>query len=69
MRRRLRDMQGAGDLVEAVATATGIKAAVDLVSKATGKDCGCARRRDKMNQIMPFRGGQDGVHADQARAE
>jgi len=65
MRKRLREMQGAGDLVEAITAATGIKRAVETVAKVTGKDCGCARRRDKMNRLIPFRGGQDGVQRDQ----
>ena len=69
MRKRLREMQGAGDLVEAITAATGIKRAVETVAKVTGKDCGCARRRDKMNRLIPFRGGQDGVQRDQDRTQ
>jgi hypothetical protein len=69
MRRKLREMQGAGDLVEAITAATGIKRAVETVAKVTGKDCGCARRRDKMNRLIPFRGGQDGVQRDQDRTQ
>ena len=57
---------GLGDVVEAVTKATGIKAATEAVAKATGKDCGCKRRRDKLNEMFPFRGGRDGVHTDQA---
>ena len=60
----LKRMDGLGDLVEAVTTATGIKRAVETVAKVTGKDCGCARRRDKMNRLIPFRGEQDGVQRD-----
>jgi hypothetical protein len=56
---------GLGDVVEAVTKATGIKAATEAVAKATGKDCGCAKRRDKLNKIFPFRGGRDGVQSDQ----
>lgn len=47
-------MRGAGDLVEAVTTATGIKAVVDKVSKATGKDCGCGKRKEALNKAVPF---------------
>jgi len=65
MRRKLREMQGAGDLVEAITAATGIKAATEAVAKATGKDCGCQRRRDKLNKLIPFRRGTDGVQRDQ----
>jgi hypothetical protein len=53
MTKRLPRLDGLGDVVEAVA-------------KATGKDCGCKRRRDKLNEMFPFRGGRDGVHTDQA---
>ena len=61
----LRRPNGLGDVVEAVATATGIKKAVETVAKARGKDCGCQRRRDKLNKIFPFRGADDGVQRDE----
>ncbi len=48
-------MRGLGDLVERVTTKTGIKAVVDKVAKVTGKDCGCGKRRDKLNQLVPFK--------------
>ena len=47
-------MKGLGDAVEKVTKATGVKYVVDKVSKATGKDCGCARRRDSLNRQFPF---------------
>ena len=37
--------KGLGDTIEAITIATGIKKVVDVVAKATGKDCGCAARR------------------------
>ena len=49
------NLKGAGDLVEEVTKRTGIKS---LVEKVTGKDCGCAGRRDKLNKLVPFRGEQ-----------
>jgi len=55
---------GVGDVVHTVATVTGVKAATEAVAKATGKDCGCKRRRDKLNQLFPFRRGADGVQRD-----
>jgi len=61
----LKRMDGLGDLVEAVTTVTGVKAATEAVAKVTGKDCGCKRRRDKMNERFPFRRGTDGVQRDQ----
>ncbi len=48
-------MKGLGDLVEKVTTYTGIKAVVDTVAKATGKDCGCKKRKDKLNKLVPFK--------------
>ena len=46
-------MRGLGDLVERVAEKTGVKA---VVEKVAGKDCGCGRRRDKLNKAVPFGG-------------
>jgi len=57
--------RGMGDVVEAVTTATGIKKAVETVAKARGKDCGCQRRRDRLNKMIPFRGADDGVQRDE----
>ena len=48
-------LRGLGDLVEKVTEKTGIKS---LVEKVTGKDCGCGKRRDKLNKLVPFRGEQ-----------
>ena len=63
---RVEPMRGAGDLVEAVTKRTGIKA---LVDKVTGNRCGCGKRRDILNKLLPFRGGQDGVQSDHDSAE
>jgi len=38
-----------GDRIESVTKATGIKAAVDYVAKKTGKDCGCSKRKEALN--------------------
>ena len=40
--------------MERVAEKTGIKAVVEKVSG--NKDCGCGRRRDKLNAAVPFGG-------------
>ena len=47
--------RGLGDTVEKFTRATGIKKAVDVVSKAMGKDCGCKGRKDKLNKIFPYK--------------
>jgi len=62
--KQLQKMTGLGDLVEAATTVTGVKAATEAVARATGKDCGCKRRRDKLNQLFPFRRDADGVQPD-----
>ena len=62
-------IRGAGDLVEAVTKATGVKAAVEAVAKATGTDCGCGRRRDKLNELIPFKRADDELQSDPPRAE
>ena len=46
---------GLGDTIEAITEATGIKAAVELFSKATGIDCGCDARKEKLNNLIPYR--------------
>jgi|TARA_B110000977_G_scaffold163835_1_gene209982 hypothetical protein len=47
--------KGLGDTVEKFTRATGIKKAVDVVSKAMGKDCGCKGRKDKLNKAFPYK--------------
>lgn len=41
--------QGLGDTIEKITTATGIKKVVEAVSDATGKDCGCKERKQRLN--------------------
>jgi len=38
-----------GDRIEQITTATGIKKVVDEVSKITKKPCGCAKRKEALN--------------------
>jgi len=51
--------EGLGDTVELLTTITGIKAAVDAYSKATGKDCGCSGRKNKLNERFSYGNKQD----------
>lgn len=53
--RKPRKSSGLGDTIEAITTATGIKAAVDWFSEATGVDCGCDARKEKLNKIWRYR--------------
>ena len=46
--------KGLGDTVAKFTKATGIKKVVDTVSKATGKGCGCGKRKDTLNRLFPY---------------
>jgi hypothetical protein len=46
--------KGLGDTIEKITTATGVKAVVEKVAKAAGKDCGCSARRDALNRAFPY---------------
>ena len=46
--------KGFGDTVEKFTKATGIKQMVQIVAKATGKDCGCSKRKDSLNRAFPY---------------
>ena len=47
--------KGLGDSIEKFTKATGIKKVVDKVSKVTGKDCGCNKRKIKLNRMFPYK--------------
>ena len=47
--------KGLGDTIEKITEATGIKKVVDKISKATCKDCGCNKRKEKINTMFPYR--------------
>jgi hypothetical protein len=51
-----RELRGLGDVVERFTEGTGIKAAVKAVERLTGVRCGCEKRRDWLNQAVPFPG-------------
>ena len=46
--------RGLGDSIEKITKATGIKKVVDVVSKVTGKDCGCGKRKNSLNRLFPY---------------
>ena len=64
-----KSFNGLGDFVEAVAKVTGVKAAVNAYSNATGKDCGCNKRRDKLNKAIPFGRQSDDLQRDENPAQ
>lgn len=50
----LKKHEGLGDTIEMITTMTGIKAAVEAYTKATGKDCGCNARKNKYNKKYSY---------------
>jgi hypothetical protein len=50
---RPKKQKGLGDTVEAVLTTTGIKKLIEIF--VDGKDCGCDKRKEKLNELFPYR--------------
>lgn len=46
--------RGIGDTVARVARVTGVAAVARTVERVTGKPCGCAERRRRLNEAVPF---------------
>ena len=46
--------KGLGDSIEKLTKATGINKVVDKVNEVTGKDCGCNKRKEKLNNLFPY---------------
>jgi hypothetical protein len=46
--------KGLGDTIEKLTTVTGIKKVAETISKVTGKDCGCGKRKDALNRAFPY---------------
>jgi len=55
MRRTSIKSEGLGDTIEKFTKATGIKAVVDTIAKAAGKECGCGSRKEKLNNLVPYK--------------
>ena len=53
--RYIKRPKGLGDTIHNFSTVTGIKRVVDVVSKATGKDCGCKKRQEELNKKYPYK--------------
>ena len=47
--------KGLGDTIEKITAATGIKKVVEKVSQATGKECGCNKRKENLNKLFPYK--------------
>jgi hypothetical protein len=50
-----RKAKGLGDTIEQFTEATGIKAGVEKLAQAIGWDCGCDARKEKLNQLFPYK--------------
>lgn len=44
--------EGLGDTIEKITEATGIKKAVKFIA---GEDCGCDKRKEKLNELFPYK--------------
>ena len=49
-----RKSAGLGDSIEKLTEVTGIKKVVEMFSEATGIDCGCNERKEKLNNLFPY---------------
>lgn len=50
------ESKGLGDTIAKVTHAVGLDKVAETVAKAVGKeDCGCNKRRQKLNEIFPYR--------------
>lgn len=47
---------GLGDTIAKVTHAVGLDKVAESVAKAVGKDdCGCSKRREKLNELFPYK--------------
>ncbi len=44
--------KGLGDTIEQITKATGIK---HVVERIVGDDCGCEKRKEKLNKLIPYK--------------
>ena len=54
MARNKKKPKGLGDVVEMFTEATGIKAVVEAFTPE-GVDCGCSKRKEKLNKLFPIK--------------
>ena len=47
--------KGLGDSIEKITKATGIKAATKYIFDKLGKDCGCNKRKERLNKLFPYK--------------
>ena len=51
----MKKSKGLGDSIEKITKATGIKKVVETINKTTKKDCGCNKRKEKLNKAFPYK--------------
>jgi hypothetical protein len=52
--------QGLGDTIARITAATRIDKLAQRIAKAVGaKDCGCAERRELLNEMFPYKNPQE----------
>lgn len=52
--------KGLGDTVAKVAESLGLNTIAESVAKAMGKsDCGCNKRKQKLNEMFPYKQKED----------
>ena len=54
MKRTKIQSKGFGDTVSKIAKAVGADKIAKEYDKATGKDCGCNKRKDTLNRVFPY---------------
>ena len=48
--------KGLGDTIEKITMATGLSALTNMLEdKGVIKDCGCDKRKDKLNKMFPYK--------------
>lgn len=52
---RKNQIRGLGDAIAVVARFTGLDRVAKLWERKTGKPCGCGKRQEKLNHLVPFR--------------
>ncbi len=65
MAKRGRKPKGLGDTIESITEVTGIKTVVEMFAKATGIDCGCSERKEKLNNLIPYRRNVNCLNEDE----
>ena len=55
MKNKINRSEGLGDTIAKLAKFVGLDKIADKIAKLFGKeDCGCNRRREKLNKIVPY---------------